>query len=303
LKNKKISYSDQQQICQAFAIPDIASDLVDYFFSKEDQAFLLQVGRKTFSAYSFDPLYIKNAYQRGIISKADEQGLEYRLSYFYEMLDVFVCTCKAKYDELSAEKKIALDAWYFHTYCDSLDPDLQRRPTSDKVLPLIEILQLIEIDHRTPYLNYCDCRSLTGTCNLPLRTCITYRTCINSFADRGISEKIDKDRVKQIMIDADKAGLMHTINDNGICNCCGDCCYLFRAQKQRKYEVGFWPESKYIVEIDEQKCVACGRCVRRCHLHVFELIEKHIICITSSCTGCGLCINTCPSGALKLVAR
>ncbi|MEM5767972.1 MAG: 4Fe-4S binding protein, partial [Bacillota bacterium] len=151
------------------------------------------------------------------------------------------------------------------------------------------------------YLNYCDCRSLGGDCGLPTRTCITYKNGINSFAHRGLSVHISKEQAKEIVIGADKAGLMHTVNPNGICNCCDDCCYLFRAQSRRN-SAGFWPKTQHLVEIDGDKCVACGNCVETCRFHALHISER-IDADLSRCVGCGICVQACPAKALKLRKR
>ena len=79
---------------------------------------------------------------------------------------------------------------------------------------------------------------------MPTDTCVTYKDGINSFVDRGLSKKISKEEAKEVVRRADAAGLMHTAGMGGICNCCGDCCYLFRAQKRRK-STGVWPAAKH----------------------------------------------------------
>ena len=159
---------------------------------------------------------------------------------------------KNKYDKLSDNKKKSLDRWYFNAYYATLDKTLPQ-PTTDKVLPMEEMIQKIDADDRPIYLNYCDCRSLTGECGLPTRTCITYKNGINSFVDRGLSEQIDKERAKEIIRETDRVGLMHTVAMGGICNCCGDCCYLFRSLK-RLDSAGRWPLSEYIAQLNEEKC-------------------------------------------------
>jgi ferredoxin len=78
-----------------------------------------------------------------------------------------------------------------------------------------------------------------------------------------------------------------------------------------------------IAEVDEEKCIACGRCVKECprgiiHLHdcanpIFVKCSNHDkgvdtatghgarkVC-TVSCIGCGLCEKICTAGAIKVV--
>lgn len=288
-------------IMERFEIPDIAEDMLDFFFTSEEQDFIAGFDGSVIECNSDNEEFLRKEYSRGIVSKTDESGRTYRLNNFYSMLDVFVISNKEKYDTLGPERKKTLDDWYFEAYFGGLDS--RPHPTSDRIVPMDEMLRLIDGDERRIYLNYCDCRSLTGECGFPVRTCLTYRSGINSFADRGLSEEIDKERAKQIIIDADKAGLMHTINDGGICNCCGDCCYLFRSQTRRQ-STGVWPMTQTIAAFDTDKCIGCGRCIKRCHFDVFTRTDDGgISCDTASCVGCGLCVNTCPAGAIALRKR
>ncbi len=72
-------------------------------------------------------------------------------------------------------------------------------------------------------------------------------------------------------------------------------------------------------EVDEEKCTACGACVKACPKMVIELRRKgvknrrvYVNCInkdkgavarrncTAACIGCGKCVKTCPFGAITL---
>ncbi len=72
-------------------------------------------------------------------------------------------------------------------------------------------------------------------------------------------------------------------------------------------------------EVDEEKCTACGACVKACPKMIIELRRKgiknrriYVSCInkdkgavarrncTVACIGCGKCVKTCPFGAITL---
>lgn len=300
---------------QIFEMPEAAAELVDFFLDPVEQKIIRSFEGKHFTAedlagaedfgFAGDrekaAAFLTEKYRRGVISKVDETGLLYRLNNFYGFLDVFCTARKEEYDRLTSEQKHRLDDWYLDAYVDTLDTTLSR-PTPDKVVPLEEMLEIIDRDPRPVYLNPCDCRSLTGDCGMPVRTCITWKNGINSFADRGISEQIDKERAKEIVREADRAGLMHSTMGAGICNCCGDCCYLFRVQR-RLGLVGIWPESKWIASFDASKCIGCGKCVKRCHMDAFTKEDRTVSFDASKCVGCGICVNTCPRSAIELVGR
>ena len=244
---------------------------------------------------------LKSFFHRGVLNKGDD-GVSYCLGTFYGRLDIFATEETQSYDRLSRECKEKLDAWYFKAYADSLGEGEGGRPTQDQVLPLWDVLDFIDGREDTPYLALCDCRRLIQNCSQPTETCITYRTAPNSFVKRGQAKAITKEEARAIVQKADEKGLIHTINPGGICSCCTDCCYLFRAARHRG-SLGVWPKVSYCVKIDLEKCIGCGKCRKRCRFQVFS--ENGDLCIEEEkrCQGCGLCVTGCPAGALVLEKR
>lgn len=78
------------------------------------------------------------------------------------------------------------------------------------------------------------------------------------------------------------------------------------------------PETK-LPEVDEEKCTACGACVKACPKSIIELRKKglknrrvFVSCVNkdkgavarkvcaAACIGCGKCVKTCPFGAITL---
>lgn len=297
---------EDYEIARRFHMPDFAADLVDFFFTEEDKKFILSVESETFSEEEVEPEYLADAFHRGVVNKKEGTEKTWCLNDFYGMLDVFSVSQTRKYRSLPREKRRRLDAWYFDSYARSLDADLTRRPTSDTILPLDEMLAYIDQEDRPLYLNYCDCKSLSGDCGLPSHTCINFVPGLNSFKARGLSRQVSKAEAKEVVRLSDEAGLVHTLSDHGICNCCDDCCYLFRAQRIRN-SVGFWPRADYITVMQPEKCIGCGKCLKRCHFGAIQKKEegrKMRISLNSAlCEGCGLCVNTCPTGALSLERR
>lgn len=298
-----------ENFVKKFQVPKVAYPFINKIFTEEEIDFVDKMNKDTFTKQDIEKIigsnadaFIKYSYRRGIISFVDEALSTYKIANFYSRLDIFLISEQEAYRSIPKEDQIAIDAWYFEAYYNGLDSNLNVRPTEDEILPLNKALEFINAQDRTVYLNYCDCRSLRGECGKPTQTCITYRDGINSFAHRGLSEKIDKERAKEIVKNADKKGLMHTINPNGICNCCGDCCYLFRSQARRDSS-GFWPKISQIIKFDAEKCIQCGACIKRCHFSVFTKIYGYIKIDISKCVGCGICENSCPTKSLKLKER
>jgi NAD-dependent dihydropyrimidine dehydrogenase PreA subunit len=253
--------------------------------------------------------FISKAYKRGILSRAGEGDL-YRLSNFYGRLDIFAITEQDAWRALPAERREAIEGWYFDAYYDGLDWDADGgKPTDETILTLDEALDLLSENDargRQAYLTDCDCRSLAGGCDNPTLVCLSYSDGVNSYPDRGVSRPISSREAKAVVTAADRAGLVHTANPWGMCNCCGDCCYLFRA-RARRGSGSVWPESRHIVAMDTGKCMGCGICLGRCMFGVFDESDLSgrgkANAITELCVGCGVCVSTCPTGALSLGKR
>jgi len=57
---------------------------------------------------------------------------------------------------------------------------------------------------------------------------------------------------------------------------------------------------KPIIEIDEEKCLACGECAKACPKSVIEVDEVARVKQENACTLCKLCERACPIGAIRV---
>jgi ferredoxin len=62
--------------------------------------------------------------------------------------------------------------------------------------------------------------------------------------------------------------------------------------------------SKYYAEVERNRCVACGVCVKECPMNAvgvwkgcYAVINKDI------CIGCGKCAKSCPVGCISKLER
>ncbi len=59
-----------------------------------------------------------------------------------------------------------------------------------------------------------------------------------------------------------------------------------------------------IVNIDEELCNGCGRCVAPCAEGAIQLVDgKAKVIREELCDGAGFCLGVCPTGALTIVER
>ena len=302
---------------EKFSVPDAALDVIDRIVTPTEQSVLEHLPpvfqaedvRKALKGISGREIssddaenFIKKAYRRGVFSIDDGAEKLYKSGSFYGRLDVFAISENETYRSFTNDVRKALDDWYFAAYLEGLDPDLSARPTDDEVLTLEETLCGIDEDSRQLYLAPCDCRSLSGACGEPVMTCLSYRNAPNTFAHRGLSKPVTREEAKQVELMAHKAGLVHTRNRGGICNCCSDCCYLFRARMARN-SGALWPRADKVISIDNDKCVSCLVCAGRCRFGALKPEGGNLALDSKKCVGCGVCAGVCPEGALKLKER
>jgi len=305
------------EFLSAFEVPACAIPVVDRFvapeealliealdaplFSSDDARAALQ--RRTcesWSATRVDAL-LRAAYRRGVVTLEDESFTNWRIADFYLALEVLAVSDPGTYLKLPPSTRDELDRWCFQKYVAGLGDDV--RPTADRVLPLDETLAFIDSNDLPIWLNRCDCRTLSGRCDKPVEVCVSFRNGINTLGHRGVSKAITGEEAKAVVRKADAAGLMHTVNEQGICNCCSDCCYLFRAQRTRGAEVATWPLAEYVASLKRELCIDCGLCSERCPFGALAFDGDSIAEKFELCRGCGLCVETCLTSALSLVPR
>ncbi|MBN2720616.1 MAG: 4Fe-4S binding protein, partial [Proteobacteria bacterium] len=51
------------------------------------------------------------------------------------------------------------------------------------------------------------------------------------------------------------------------------------------------------LQIDPQKCTACGKCVSACRYNALALIKGKVLFFDELCHACGVCSLVCPEGA------
>ena len=57
------------------------------------------------------------------------------------------------------------------------------------------------------------------------------------------------------------------------------------------------------LEIDESKCIGCGKCKEACPINLPEIIGEKAKNLSPKCMRCPICSQECPQGAIKLVNK
>ena len=157
----------------------------------------------------------------------------------------------------------------------------------------------------------CGCRTERNNCSYPRDVCIS----IDEDAEKSLEMRVNNPRkvsLKEAMErlqKAHEAGLVAMAYHlegrdkiSQICNCCSCCCHtlsgLVRFGLARHVL-----SSDMISKTNENLCINCGICTKRCQFQARRLENNKMFYDSSQCFGCGLCVSTCPVNAIKLIER
>lgn len=176
----------------------------------------------------------------------------------------------------------------------------------NNILPYEQVFELIKTYDEFTALD-CICRKekriIGKGCSKPLESCLSFGMASerNKRLNRG--RTIDRSEVLEILVRAEKAGLvLQTGNARKavfICTCCGCCCSVLQSIKNDSRPASR-VSSPFRAKLDSTRCSGCEICVGRCQMDALSLLEGKIHLNTDRCIGCGLCISTCSTRSLTL---
>jgi NAD-dependent dihydropyrimidine dehydrogenase PreA subunit len=137
-------------------------------------------------------------------------------------------------------------------------------------------------------------------CEHMLETCIHTGELSRWAVKHGMARELTHEEVVELLKEVNEDGLVHTINLSGlICNCCENCCAIFRTYKMGRPT---FIRSPFMAQSSSDICIACGTCAERCPVDAI-IVDEVAIVDQDKCIGCGVCVPTCSEEAIKLVRR
>ena len=122
-------------------------------------------------------------------------------------------------------------------------------------------------------------------------------------------EIMEGDKAATFLEEMSEKGYVHTIWCGplpaiaAVCSCDLPACGALRLR--RDFDIKACFKGEYIAQLDQNKCVGCGKCVSRCQFNAisFSPLMNHPIIKDEACFGCGLCRDACEAQAISLIDR
>ena len=320
-----------QGFLRIFEIPEFVIPWIDRFFEEIEIDLVMRLANRPFSREEINRAFLSRfrpdfrdansdlttrAYRKGIINLREDNRFE--PADFHARFDKWAMF--EGWKDIPDKIRNQLNAWEFSHYKKqhaNQITKLRRGQLREQSLIYPEYILLHEAEVLLDlamriYLMPCNCRSMMNKCTQSVYTCLRFEN------DRGVGWEISKSRAKTIVNLANEKGLMQIgevgITDDGsisgaICNCCPDCCYPHKLAEHRKAQ-NLWPLSRYVARYVKDRCIACGRCVKRCPFQAFisdksqtsKAQTKSIQFNENLCRGCGVCSTGCPEEAIEMTA-
>jgi len=165
-------------------------------------------------------------------------------------------------------------------------------------------------------LNRCPCRSELGCQDFDPNFGCTFLGEAARDVDPEVGRHVSMDEALEHLNQAREVGLISVLgNFKGdaimlgvkdhhrlmtICHCCPCCCItnkMYLGSRDTRDALEKLEGLK--IEVDEEKCTGCKKCVKACIFKQIEVVDKTAV-IGDECKGCGRCAMACPEDAIRI---
>ncbi len=326
--------SQIEEFARVFNLPSGMIQYIDYVADQQERDLVLRLQGQALPADQIAEMlglppaeaedYLKKACFKDILIRETDSGVAlYRPSTFYHRLDSMAMY--ERWGDVPPEARDEAIRWQLQEFIDHWLPvleEIQRDPDADVRIPNRDVLLLDEALEMVRAADewavaLCDCRAIVMGCNRLPEACVRLNEGARRTLESGKGRRLTMDETVQLVIEADRQGLMHTGDRRwreqgtafGLCSCCKCDCYPIRAGIALGMPRQF-PRAWHVAERDESRCEHCGICTTRCHFKAFHFDgetvvvngrrRRHVVFDAEQCWGCGLCQTGCRQSAITM---
>lgn len=253
--------------------------------------------------------------KRGLIDLKREEGRGF-VFHLIPFVVGFYERQNAKIDQEFAQ----LFEQYYH---EAFHHTMLARPSVHRIIPVEKAIpvdiDVMPYERASTYLDQakswgvldCICRvqkRLIGQgCHHRVKNCLVFSPKAGAFSRSDEIEALSREEAMEILAQADREGLVHSINNAQsevyyICNCCTCSCGVLRGMVEYGSEHSIARSDFYAVA-DQDRCTGCESCLDRCAFNAMLMADGICKVDRKACYGCGLCIGSCETEALSLVQK
>ena len=144
--------------------------------------------------------------------------------------------------------------------------------------------------------------------DMPMQVCMLFGDMAEYTIERLGGRKVNKDQAREILDQAEAAGLIHmsrntTEDISFLCNCDRwHCATVTTMMKQPKPGMVF--NSGFEPRFDAERCIACEVCIERCPPEALAVGDSDVPEVDLDlCFGCAVCATGCEQDAILMAAK
>ena len=253
--------------------------------------------------------------KRGLIDLKREQGR----GFVFHLIPFVVGFYERQNAKIDKEFAKLFEQYYQEAFHQTMltQPSVHRIIPLEKAIPVD--IDVMPYEKASTYLDQaqswgvldCICRvqkRLIGQgCNHTVKNCLVFSPKPGAFQKSEEIESLSREEALEILAEADREGLVHSINNAQsevyyVCNCCTCSCGVLRGMVEYGSENSIARSDFYAV-VDEDLCTGCEACLDRCAFSAMKMVDGFCEVDRLACYGCGLCISACETEALSLVQK